>query len=78
MTAGTIKIDKRLPYFFGGRAGIVKFDRLRALVRHVLGGLKPDFNRSAAIPYFSGPLICPGCGDLNSTNTLSMPYLGLL
>ena len=27
MTAGAIKIDKRLPYFFGGRAGNVKLDR---------------------------------------------------
>ena len=27
MTAGAIKIDKRLPYFLGGRPGNVKFDR---------------------------------------------------
>jgi len=27
MTGRAIKIDKRLPYFFGGRAGTVKLDR---------------------------------------------------
>ena len=28
MTGGAIKVDKRLPLFFGGRAGVIESDRL--------------------------------------------------
>jgi hypothetical protein len=52
MTARAIKIDKRLPYLFGGwAAGNVKLDRskitslagLRALVRRVVWRIKTGF-----------------------------------
>jgi len=68
MTAGTIKIDKRLPYFFGGR-GMLNYIGCGHLSAVLFGGLKPDFIQSAAVPLFSGLLICPICDDLNSANT---------
>jgi hypothetical protein len=42
MTAGAIKIDKRLPCFNGGRAGDIKSDRMRAPRGN---GMTPLFNK---------------------------------
>jgi len=69
MTAGTIKIDKRLSYISAGGRVILNQIGCGHLSAVLFGGLKPDFIQSAAVPQFSGPLICARCDDLNSTNT---------
>jgi hypothetical protein len=70
MTGRAIKIDKRLPYFFGGwAAGNIKLDRSKITSLEGLRALKPDFNRSAAIPHFSGSLICLRLDDPMPVNT---------
>ncbi|CAB1063448.1 hypothetical protein D1BOALGB6SA_8231 [Olavius sp. associated proteobacterium Delta 1] len=69
MTAKAIKIDKRLPSFFGGWAGNIQLNWSKITSLAGLRALKPDFNRSAAIPHFFGPLRCPRLNDFMWVNT---------
>jgi len=75
MTARAIKIDKRLPYFFGGWAGNVKFDGLRALVRRVVWRIKTGFYPFRSQSAFFRTSQMPQAGRSHVGQYLSMPYL---